>query len=313
MKCPTCGYIGFETADRCRNCGYEFALAGPQTSAPDLSLKDGDTGGPLREIEMGVRGGARASASVASVGAASQPDLDRVLQNLDRVIGAVDGPGPDLPLFGADDPAADQAPLVSAGASPRRPLAVRRTTPDPARLRAKSARPRFDPAPQPSLELPPPEAAPAPSFRQASAPEHDATTGAPPLRRAAAALVDAAIIGAIDAIVVSFTLRLCGLESSDYRLLPVVPLLCFFALVNGGYLAAFTAAGGQTIGKMAFGLRVVAHADMPVSPGLSMLRAIGCLGSILVFGLGFVPALLSDGGRALEDRLADTRVIRIAA
>ena len=34
---------------------------------------------------------------------------------------------------------------------------------------------------------------------------------------------------------------------------------------------------------------------------------------MLVFGLGFVPALLSDGGRALEDRLANTRVIRITA
>ena len=218
-----------------------------------------------------------------------------------------------MPLFGADDPAADQAPLVTASASPRRPLAVRRTTPDPARLRPKPVRPRFDPAPQPSLELPPPESAATTISRPATSVVDEPTTGAPPIRRAAAALVDVAIIGAIDAIVVSFTLRLCGLESADYRLLPVVPLLCFFALVNGGYLAAFTAAGGQTIGKMAFGLRVVAHADMPVSPGLSMLRALGCLGSMLVFGLGFVPALLSDGGRALEDRLADTRVIRITA
>ena len=22
MKCPKCSYLGFETGDRCRNCGY---------------------------------------------------------------------------------------------------------------------------------------------------------------------------------------------------------------------------------------------------------------------------------------------------
>ena len=27
MKCPKCGYLGFESVDRCRNCGYEFSLS----------------------------------------------------------------------------------------------------------------------------------------------------------------------------------------------------------------------------------------------------------------------------------------------
>ena len=26
MKCPKCSYLGFETGDRCRNCGYDFSL-----------------------------------------------------------------------------------------------------------------------------------------------------------------------------------------------------------------------------------------------------------------------------------------------
>ena len=29
MKCPKCGYLGFETTDRCRNCGYDFSFAAP--------------------------------------------------------------------------------------------------------------------------------------------------------------------------------------------------------------------------------------------------------------------------------------------
>ena len=27
MKCPKCEYLGFDTGDRCRNCGYNFSLA----------------------------------------------------------------------------------------------------------------------------------------------------------------------------------------------------------------------------------------------------------------------------------------------
>ena len=26
MKCPKCGYLGFEDMERCRNCGYDFSL-----------------------------------------------------------------------------------------------------------------------------------------------------------------------------------------------------------------------------------------------------------------------------------------------
>ena len=70
-------------------------------------------------------------------------------------------------------------------------------------------------------------------------------------------------------------------------MLPPIPIVAFFLLVNGGYLAAFTAAGGQTIGKMAFGLKVVGHADLPVSAGPSIVRTFGCLLSIASLGLGF--------------------------
>jgi hypothetical protein len=34
---------------------------------------------------------------------------------------------------------------------------------------------------------------------------------------------------------------------------------------------------------------------------------------VVSLGLGFLPALIGDGGRALEDRLADTHVIRVSA
>ena len=37
MKCPKCGYLGFETTDRCRNCQYDFSLT-PFSSDPELTL-----------------------------------------------------------------------------------------------------------------------------------------------------------------------------------------------------------------------------------------------------------------------------------
>ena len=42
MKCPKCGYLGFETTDRCRNCGYDFSLAAPATTA-ELPLREPST------------------------------------------------------------------------------------------------------------------------------------------------------------------------------------------------------------------------------------------------------------------------------
>ena len=41
MKCPKCGYLGFEHVERCRNCGYDFSFA-PAQSLPELSIRNGD-------------------------------------------------------------------------------------------------------------------------------------------------------------------------------------------------------------------------------------------------------------------------------
>jgi uncharacterized RDD family membrane protein YckC len=316
MKCPTCGYIGFESTDRCRNCGYEFALSAPAAPPPDLSLASGQADGPLQDLS--IRDGAVPvrTTSARPVRAAATADLERVMQNLDRVIGAPEPAATDLPLFDRDAEA-ELPPLVTAGAEPRRPLSVRRATPDPARLKPRPMRDQPSAAAQ-SLELPLPNVPERSGLRrdspiaQAQSEAVDADA-APPLLRALAALLDVGILAGIDLLVISFTLRLCGLETAEIGVLPPIPIVAFFLIVNGGYLAAFTAAGGQTIGKMAFGLKVVGQSDEPVSAGASVVRTLGCLLSIASLGLGFVPALLGAGGRALEDRLADTRVVRMSA
>jgi len=138
---------------------------------------------------------------------------------------------------------------------------------------------------------------------------------APPTARLAAAAIDIGFLGTIAAVVFWLTLRWCGLYLGDAAYVPLLPMAAFVLLVVAGYLLLFTVAGGQTIGKMACGIRVVGSPpDDDSSNGISMrqacLRAALTIPSVLALGAGFVPALTA-GGRAFHDRFAQTRVVRV--
>ena len=131
-----------------------------------------------------------------------------------------------------------------------------------------------------------------------------APVAASALSRVAGGAIDFVLIGTID--VARHLLHAAHLRP-DVRAtsltLPVAPLVSFFLLLNGGYLAAFVAAGGQTIGKMAVGTRVIPAAPdgtctERVSFGQAVVRAAGYLVSALPAGLGFVPALFGRASRA---------------
>ena len=94
-------------------------------------------------------------------------------------------------------------------------------------------------------------------------PQSRALESAPVLSRGLAGLVDLLVLGTIDAAILYFTLRVVDLPLADIWSLPAVPFGVFLLLLNGGYLAIFTAAGGQTIGKMLAGIKVVA--DRPAA------------------------------------------------
>lgn len=134
------------------------------------------------------------------------------------------------------------------------------------------------------------------------------------MARLKAAVLDVTVLAGICAVVTWLTLRWCGLSMADLAMLPMVPLTAFLGLLTVGYLMLFTAAGGQTIGKMASGIRVVAG-DEPASGSAALtvaqsaLRAALTLPSVLAFGAGFVPGLLGEH-RAFHDRVAHTRVVR---
>jgi uncharacterized RDD family membrane protein YckC len=145
---------------------------------------------------------------------------------------------------------------------------------------------------------------------------HAPVVAAPPGRRILAAVIDSVIVNGINAGVLYFTLKLCELPLSvtGFLQVPAVPLIGFLLLLDCGYFITFTTVVGQTIGKMATGLRVV-HVDESGNDGhtpnfgFATLRTAAYGASILPLGLGFLPALIGRDRRALHDRLAETRVV----
>jgi uncharacterized RDD family membrane protein YckC len=130
-------------------------------------------------------------------------------------------------------------------------------------------------------------------------------------RRMAAALLDMVFVVGLALGVIGVTLRWCDLSWEQAGLLPVWPMAAFVLVLNAIYLCMFTVAGGQTVGKMVVGIRVV-DSDATLDTltlRQATYRALLTLPSVLLFGAGFVPALVGDE-RALHDRLTHTRVVR---
>jgi uncharacterized RDD family membrane protein YckC len=157
---------------------------------------------------------------------------------------------------------------------------------------------------QPSPEIVQRRAAPARSTPTTG----NAHAGA--VSRILAAVLDIALLFALDASVLYFTLRLVGLGTQQVGELPLLPLMAFILLLNVGYFIAFTAVGGQSIGKMAFGIKVISEEEDAVPIGRATLRTLAYFVSALPLGAGFLPGVISADRLALHDRLAHTRVVR---
>ena len=132
----------------------------------------------------------------------------------------------------------------------------------------------------------------------------------PPTRESArAAALDLGLLTILWAIVVYFASRAAHVELMGLR--PAWPYLggylAFLSLTYAGY---FTGTTGQTLGKIAVGLRVVDAGGRP--PGYLRAFVRAALGSIgvLAAGAGLIPMLLDPARRALHDRLVKTRVVK---
>ena len=87
-------------------------------------------------------------------------------------------------------------------------------------------------------------------------------------------------------------------------------LLGYFVLFGLSYAAFFTGTTGQTLGKLAAGLRVVDGDGRP--PGYLRALARAAAGSVgVLFGFaGVAPMFFDPAHRTLHDRLSKTRVIK---
>jgi uncharacterized RDD family membrane protein YckC len=333
VKCPKCDYLGFETGDRCKNCGYDFSLLSiADSDPPDYDIYPAavdDVPVPViddmgrhdrwldnREEPLGNR---------LVLEPSSRDDVDEALDN--ALTSSLtpespfrpSAPPPIVPFMSSGSAAAtesalplftptqddDDEPLIKLPSAPRAPLAVRRT-PDTPRLRAVPPRSAWRPSPAPALQFSEEVVEPIEVLRPGVITAQPSRTGA----RLIAVLIDHLILFGIDAAVVYFTLRMAGLSMAEWSVLPVAPMATFLGLLKVAYFYAFTAVGGQTIGKMAVGTCVVADNGAPIDAAGAMRRTSAGVVSFLLFGLGFVPALFGEH-RALHDRLAGTRVVRV--
>jgi uncharacterized RDD family membrane protein YckC len=363
MKCPKCGYLGFETTDRCRNCQYDFSLA-PFSSEPELTLHGTD-----RKHELPTDFDLPTIRRQSDTLSATALDLDRLFGDADTKPAPAAEPAAPPPAEPVSERKA--APAVAPPPPPVKeparlePEPVEPEPPDPEPLELESLEPlepleRFEPLEplerfEPKVTLPfddaplvPPPAARTPLAVRRSTPEvprnrprttrpvrafdfeaqaasksseaaRDASETvaslmqAPSLAaRVGAGLIDVALLLTVYALVLYLTLRVTGLQNTleDMRVLPLIPFVGFLALIGFGYTAAFTVAGGQTIGKMMLGLRVIGDDGRAIDPAGGMLRALGCMLVPITFGVSYLPALFSSDHRALHDRLAGTRVVQ---
>jgi uncharacterized RDD family membrane protein YckC len=127
--------------------------------------------------------------------------------------------------------------------------------------------------------------------------------------RARAAAVDLALLAPLWAVVVYFASRAAhvGLLGLRPTWMYLVGYLAFLGLIYAGY---FTGTTGQTLGKIATGLRVVDAGGRPPGYLRAFARAaLGTLG-VLLAGVGLVPMFLDPARRTLHDRLSRTRVVK---
>jgi uncharacterized RDD family membrane protein YckC len=310
VKCSKCGYVGFEESERCRNCGYEFALA-PSFGLPDLPIRQSaDVVEGLDDLALIDAGTARRVTSGFDAEFAPDEDERRPAPATGRPSLSTRSTASELPLFGVDD----DTPLITKASPPRAPLSVRRSTPEVPRLRTVGA--RTGAASDLALDLEPtldanPRLVPSERAQSVDWSASDRREDAGILRRIGALAVDCLILSIIDIAVIYLTMQICGLGVDEFRLLPKAPLVAFLVVQNVGYLIAFTASG-QTLGKMTAGIEVV-----PADPydlldvGRALKRTVAWLVLACPVGLGLLPAILSHDQRGLHDRFAGTRVVRV--
>ena len=253
MKCPKCGYLGFERVDRCRNCGYDFSMTDGLDASGAANPLGHRAARPARRSLAPRRRARRTVHAAEDAGA----DLDRVFGRR----AAVSRPRRRLCRSSAADSrrrAAHHEGVATASAARGPSLDARSAT----RARRAAADAVARPGARQRLRLgrrsvPVAILRAAGGWRRLDVSRRRAAEDAPVGARFVAVAIDLLILAAHRR-----GRRLFHDADLRRRLRrarhPAASGRCcaFLFAQNVGYLVAFTA-GGQTLGKMAVGIKVV--------------------------------------------------------
>jgi uncharacterized RDD family membrane protein YckC len=128
--------------------------------------------------------------------------------------------------------------------------------------------------------------------------------------RAVALLVDVIVFFFVLASLRFVAGRLGGRQTDEAVVVQLVAVV-FAGLFTALYTTLLHAFGGQTLGKLAAGIRVVGADGEPLSVGAAFLRYLASFVSTVPLALGFIMAGLRRDKRALHDLIAGSRVERL--
>ena len=306
MKCPACGSPAPPPGARCTSCGAAPAPFTEGALAPDPDAR------PLREIP-GLRKKERTW----------KDEVRERVRDRRRFRGT---PG-ELPLFkGIDDEdVLDEDADADAGVAPQPvdanvrareierpaleddlPIRPKDTVTRPIDIVVPPEVPVLRRDPSPSRHEPQPAAWDLGPPPRAEAPVERPAVG---FERLYAALVDVAVLAPIFGTIVYFASRAARVAIP--ALAPAWPYLAgYLAFIGLVYACYFTGTTGQTLGKMAAGLRVVDAGGQPPGYVRAFARAVLGTCGVAAAGLGMLPMMFDPARRALHDRLFRTRVIK---
>ena len=137
-------------------------------------------------------------------------------------------------------------------------------------------------------------------------------------RRAMAFAIDSALLAALHygfCIVLAIALTRTPPAHLFALAAATVSLALFFLLAPGFltmvYSTVLHSCGGQTVGKIFMGLKVVTCNGEPLPPGTAFLRWVGTIVSALPLGAGFLWAAVSRDHATWHDKLTGTKVIGV--
>jgi uncharacterized RDD family membrane protein YckC len=132
-------------------------------------------------------------------------------------------------------------------------------------------------------------------------------------RRAAAYLLDAAIVGILFGAVAAWVISTSDPDTGEASDAGAVALFVALVVVDPLYNWLMLGRWGQTIGKMVLGIRVVRAKD---EGRVGYLRALGRVASVLLLAIFTLPLLLAylwplwdDENQTLYDKMARTIVV----